>query len=111
MARRSELEVVRDDLAQLREDLAKLMTKVGRLSGEAASDTGARMVERAQDVAHDLTDTALKSYDRLADEAKQYATTVERQIAEHPFGAAAIALAAGLVISRLLERDRSARRH
>lgn len=110
MARRSELDMVRDDLAQLREDLGKLMARVGKLGGEAAAGTGTRLAETAQELTETVTDTALKSYDRLADEAKQYASTVERQIAEHPFGAAAIALAAGVVISRLFDRPNS-RRH
>lgn len=110
MARRSELDMVRDDLAQLREDLGKLMTRVGKLSGATAADTGSRLAETAQDLTETVTDTALKSYDRLADEARHYSTTVERQIAEHPFGAAAIALAAGVVISRLFDRPDN-RRH
>lgn len=101
----NEIDAVREDLAQLREDLGKLMSKVGELSGDAAADTTHRISRTAQD----LTETAVKSYDRLAHEAQRYTTTVERSIAEHPFGAAAIALAAGLVISRFFDRPNGRR--
>jgi ElaB/YqjD/DUF883 family membrane-anchored ribosome-binding protein len=97
----ADLDTIRDDVAQLREDLKSLMGTVAAIGHDVAGAAGGR-THRLVD---DLEKRAAKSYDRISDEASRYANTVEKQIAEHPVGTAAIALAIGLVISRLLDRS------
>ena len=94
-----DLDTLRDDIDQLRNDLTKLGTALGHdLAGTAG--------KRASRLVNDLESRASDTYDRLAKETQRYASTVEKSIAQHPVGTAAIALAIGVVISRLLDRPR-----
>lgn len=94
-----DLDTLRDDIDQLRNDLTKLVTALGHdLAGTAG--------KRASRLVNDLESRASDTYDRLAKETQRYASTVEKSIAQHPVGTAAIALAIGVVISRLLDRPR-----
>lgn len=93
-----DLETIRDDIDQLRADLSKLVTALGHdLAGGAG--------KRASRLVNDLESRATDTYDRLAKETQRYASTVEKSIAEHPIGTAAIALAVGVIISRLFDRS------
>lgn len=100
MSKTVDLDDLRDDVAQLREDLKSLMGTVAAIGHDVAGAAGTR-TNRLVD---DLEKRASKSYDRISDEATRYANVVEKQIAEHPVGTAAIALAIGLILSRVLDR-------
>ncbi len=94
-----DLDTLRDDIDQLRADVTKLVTALGHdLAGGAG--------KRASRLVNDLEARASDTYDRLSKETQRYASTVEKSIAEHPLGTAAIALAIGVVISRFLDRPR-----
>ena len=103
----ADLDALRDDVAQLREDLKALMGTVSALGHDIAGAAG----NRTHRLVDDLEKRASKSYDRISDrisdEASRYTNVVEKQIAEHPFGSAALALAVGLIISRVLDRSPS----
>jgi ElaB/YqjD/DUF883 family membrane-anchored ribosome-binding protein len=94
----ADLDTIREDLDQLRADVRSLVTALGHdLAGGAG--------KRASRLVSDLEERASDTYDRLTKETQRYASTVEKSIAEHPVGTAAIALAVGVIISRLLDRS------
>lgn len=94
-----DLDTIRDDIDQLRADLSKLVTALGHdLAGGAG--------KRASRLVNDIESKASDTYERLAKETQRYASTVEKSITQHPVGTAAIALAVGVIISRLLDRPR-----
>ena len=89
----NEIEHVREELQQLRRDIQKL---IGSL-GDAASGTTNRAVDT-------LTDSANDAYNRLSQQTNRYANSFQETVSAHPFEAAAIALAVGVVVSRLFDR-------
>jgi ElaB/YqjD/DUF883 family membrane-anchored ribosome-binding protein len=89
----SEIEHVREELQQLREDVQKLIGSIG--------DATNNMTNRA---VGNLSDTASDAYNRLQQQTQRYASTFQEKVSAHPFEAAAIALAVGVVVSRLLDR-------
>ncbi len=101
MSKTIDIDTLRDDVAQLRDDIKSLMGTVAALGHDVAGVAGTR-THRLVD---DLEKRASKGYERVSDEASRYVNVVEKQIAEHPVGTAAIALAIGLIISRLLDRS------
>ena len=88
-----DLEHVREELASLREDVKRLM---GSLGNAAGNTTGRAM--------SDLGDSANEAYNRLSQQTQRYANSFQETISAHPFVAAAIALAVGVVVSRLLDK-------
>lgn len=106
-----ELQVLRDDLAQLRSDMQELISTVGRIgedAGTAVVGQATRMADGVRDSAEDAYAQLVKEGRRYAKDGKKYARSVERSleanVAEHPFGSMAIALAIGLVIGKILDR-------
>jgi ElaB/YqjD/DUF883 family membrane-anchored ribosome-binding protein len=109
----SELDALRDDVAQLREDLKNLMGTMSGLSHDVAEIVSTRVDRTAHDVrsmagkaSHDAKRMAEKAGDRMVRDVKHYTDSFERSISSHPFGAATIALALGMVIGRLIDRSR-----
>ena len=106
----SELDELRDELADLRSQLKRLMKAVNQDARDGVGDAASGIVEQVQRIAGDLEDTAKRTYDRLSesvtDNAQQYSRSLEKAITDHPFGAATIALAAGVILSRFLDRSR-----
>ena len=105
----SELDDLREELDDLRAELKRLTKAVSEDADDAVGVASgiARQVAR---IAGDLEDTAKRTYDRLSDSvtegAQQYSRSLEKAITDHPFGAATIALAAGVILSRFLDRGR-----
>jgi ElaB/YqjD/DUF883 family membrane-anchored ribosome-binding protein len=99
-----EIEAIREDIAQLREDLKSLMGKVGSIGGNVAEGLGAQASDALEDAKDMASKMANRSYKRATKEAQRYADTVEKSIADHPFGTAMIALAIGLVLAKLFDR-------
>lgn len=108
----SEIDELREDLAELRSDLKSLMKAINR-TGDDAIGVGSGIAQQAARIAGDLEETARRTYDRLSDTvsegAEHYGKSLEKAIADHPFSAATIALAAGVILSRFLERSGSER--
>jgi len=106
----SELDELRDDLAELRAELKRLMKAVKQDADDGFSGTASGIAQQVQRIAGDLEDTAKRTYDRLsesvAENAQEYSRSLEKAITDHPFGAATIALAAGVILSRFLDRGR-----
>jgi ElaB/YqjD/DUF883 family membrane-anchored ribosome-binding protein len=103
----SEIDDIREDLAQLRSDLKALMKAVN--DGDVTRDVASGIASQASRIAEDLEDSARRTYDRVAESvgenAQHYSKIMERAISEHPFSAATIALALGVMLSRFLERS------
>jgi ElaB/YqjD/DUF883 family membrane-anchored ribosome-binding protein len=93
-----DLETIRDDIDQLRADLKSLVAALGH---DVAGSAG----KRASRLVSDLESRASDTYDRLTKETQRYASSVEKSLSEHPVGTAAIALAVGVIISRLFDRS------
>jgi ElaB/YqjD/DUF883 family membrane-anchored ribosome-binding protein len=102
-----EIEAIREDIAQLREDLKKLVGKMGAIGGQVTDN----LIEQAEETLDELKARAGKSYNRIATEGRRYAKsaekTIEKSVAEHPFGTAMIALAVGVILAQLLGRSQS----
>ena len=102
----SEIDDIREDLAQLRSDLKALMKAAN--DGDITRDVASGIARQASRIAEDLEDTARRTYDRVADtvgeNAQHYSRIMEKAISEHPFSAATIALALGVMLSRFLDR-------
>ncbi|HEX9463687.1 MAG TPA: hypothetical protein VGB82_13905 [Alphaproteobacteria bacterium] len=105
----SELDELRDELGELRAELKRLMKAVNQ-DAEDTVGVASGIARQVQRIAGDLEDTAKRTYDRLSDSvsegAQQYGRSIEKAITDHPFGAATIALAAGVILSRFLDRSR-----
>ena len=106
----SELDELRDDLAELRGELKRLMKAVKQDANDGFDDAASGIAQQMARIAGDLEDTAKRTYDRLSgsvtEGAQQYGRSLEKAISDHPFGAATIALAAGVILSRFLDRGR-----
>ncbi len=94
-----ELDNLRQDLAELRADLKGLVRTV--TDGRAAG-----LAQHANHMTGDIEDSARQAYGRLVDGVQQTGQSLERTITEHPFGAATIAVAAGVIIGRLFDGAR-----
>lgn len=103
----SEIEDIREDLEQLRSDLKALMKAVN--DGDVTRDVASGIARQASRIAEDLEESARRTYDRVAgtvgENAQHYGRIMERAISEHPFSAATIALALGVMLSRFLDRS------
>ena len=100
-----DLETLRDDVMQLQADLKTLMGRVVDIGDDVTRVVGG-LPAQAKGVVHEFEKTAGKIYKNASRDAGGYVKTVEKSITDHPFSAAAIALAAGLILSRFLDRDR-----
>ena len=89
----NEIEHVREELQQLRADVQRLIGSIG--------DATNSMTNRA---VGNLSDTTSEAYNRLHQQTQRYANSFQETVSAHPFEAAAIALAVGVVVSRLLDR-------
>jgi ElaB/YqjD/DUF883 family membrane-anchored ribosome-binding protein len=102
-----EIEAIREDVAQLRADIKKLAGKAGTIGSEVTEN----LIQQAEDTIEELKARAGKQYNRLAKDGRRYAKqaekTIQQSVAEHPFGTAVIALAAGVILAQLMGRSRS----
>ena len=93
---------VRADLALLRADVRRLMDTVEHLGG--GSDIGSAAVRTINQAVTTVEEAAERAYDRLSRQTQTYTSSFERTVSEHPYGATAMAVAAGMFLSRLFER-------
>jgi ElaB/YqjD/DUF883 family membrane-anchored ribosome-binding protein len=104
----TDIEDIREDLARLRSDVRALMKNGAKDGSDAARDVASGIARQASRIVDDLEDAARRTYDKAADtvsdNARHYTRIVEKAISEHPFSAATIALAAGVLVSRFLDR-------
>lgn len=93
----AELDDLRDEIAELRGELKRAMKMVARKSGGAAGMTG----DLARQAAQMATGFAA---DFVVGRGRLLRQPVERAISDHPYGAAALALAAAVMFGRYLVR-------
>jgi ElaB/YqjD/DUF883 family membrane-anchored ribosome-binding protein len=84
---------LREDVMRLQADLKGLIDRV--------SDIGDDLTKVVRQEAGGIEKSASRLYTRATREAGGYTATVEKSIAQHPFSSAVIALAAGILISKL----------
>jgi ElaB/YqjD/DUF883 family membrane-anchored ribosome-binding protein len=104
----TDIDDIREGLAELRSELKSLMKTINRASDDTVG-IGSGIAQQVSRIAGDLEETARRTYDRLSgsvsEGAQHYGRSLEKAIADHPFSAATIALAAGVILSRFLERS------
>jgi ElaB/YqjD/DUF883 family membrane-anchored ribosome-binding protein len=98
-----DLRAVREHLAQLRADLRTLKHDVEAIRDGDVGRAAARTITQAVST---VEEAAERAYDRLSRQTQTYASSFERTVSEHPYGATAMAVAAGMCLSRFLDRPR-----
>ena len=97
---KQDTDAVRDDLNALRSDIASLAATVKELmvgkAREASSAAGENLDE--------LRDRVEQMAEQLRDRGRAASEKLQRQVEERPLTSLLVAFAAGLVISRLLDR-------
>jgi ElaB/YqjD/DUF883 family membrane-anchored ribosome-binding protein len=106
----NEIDELREQLDDLRAQLKRLSRAVNDDVQDGAAGIASGIAAQVSRLAGDLEDTARRTYDRVSgtvtENAQQYSRSIEKAITDHPFGAATIALAAGVILSRFLDRGR-----
>lgn len=71
---------------------------------DQVSNTASRFTERLRESGSDLQDELNAAGERFGDGAKRLGTVASEQIRTHPLVAVGIAVAAGVIVSRLMRR-------
>lgn len=101
---KDELDIVREDLAELRSEMKALIDVIGKTGVDSVGAVNGKARRISRDVEKALEKAADKVYDRAAKEGQRYLSSVEEHVAERPYSSMAIALAAGLMLGRFLDR-------
>jgi ElaB/YqjD/DUF883 family membrane-anchored ribosome-binding protein len=91
-----------NDVAALRKDFAVLAEHMKALAGASASDAKHGLAERGAR----LREATQEAAEAAKQRGQAGVAAVEHQVQMHPLAAVAIAFGAGMVVSRLLSRDR-----
>lgn len=97
---KNDTDALRDDLNALRSDIASLAATVKELMVSKARDAGAAAGENLDE----LRDRVEQLAEQAKERGRAASEKLQRQVEERPLTSLLVAFAAGLVISRLLDR-------
>jgi len=105
----AEVDALRGDLAAIRGDLAALAGTLGEVAPEKATALIGRIGDAAKQASDEVARIAGDAARQVAESAEARGRAglqaVEKSISERPLTSVAIAFAAGLILSRLLDRS------